>query len=960
MPSEMHSQTSSCCNCASSEAMSGVPSSFSYPTHKPLYTSPCTTPVKRHPQSTPSRPRCSPPCTLLFDPSSSGRHGQEGTVYRQQVRDSRSKPQRATMLPSPMIWMLLNASLAAQRCAHCRHNRLLPPRSHPLPPRPRSPTGFGRSQSPGGLMSPERPQPPYHSPVVRSERARGSGLPTPPGQITSPEVSRFQESSQTAGPSWGAHIRTGSEAAVDRERMVHASENMQDFSPYRRYREAEEREREREAAEKARSPNCTTPKERSGLRRGKVTLREPPEHRQRYEGWSLVPSGVHTSENGYGRSRTAAQDSHASPSRPQGMGTQYTQLQIPRPPHVPLPAPPSDSRRDGKRQAGKAVPNGYIIRYKDAQVTGKVEPYAPQSPPGRSYHLNGAKSMNDLRSQYSAQGSRRPTAALPLSSKPSSDRSIPGALSYDHGIPIHQEPSSSSETGIAKSFEGPRGPLSSPTTSYLSSRPMTQHNYTSPPQSSPSFLGPSPSNQDPYPRPHSSLGNDPAAPYRPNRLGQSPNGTDNVSSETSYRPVASVPVHTQVPATYREDLHPISSFGPRPQPRHERSNTDSYGLAARDISTLSRVPRTPPRSPITGKTPPLDTSSKDPEQRATPEAALPVQRTLSSLPVREDETPSSTESTLRRDELSRYLGILESGSNSSGSGTIVPPTVIAVKQTVPPLLPSAPHSYGSSLPSTMDVASATLIGGVNSDESDSEMGTIWAKPPPRPANAGRPILPPIDTDSSPSSRPNPLPRDQSSRMPPANMPPLPGYIPEPPRPRGRSGNNLSGKKLQDQRTSRFDNNFEMTWAPRPPPEEVFERLQEYFPEHDIDEPVIEAPSGGTSPTSAEPSAPLPEKQKFRHKKSIRVVAAEHKRRVDRTSRMEPAANANNALRKRNTKLWGSRLEEVPTHDQAVLAAAASTSDGSPGTAKRMCPYFIFSGYGDLNCLSYSHLPLGPR
>ncbi|EKM61246.1 uncharacterized protein PHACADRAFT_83951 [Phanerochaete carnosa HHB-10118-sp] len=221
---------------------------------------------------------------------------------------------------------------------------------------------------------------------------------------------------------------------------------------------------------------------------------------------------------------------------------------------------------------------------------------------------------------------------------------------------------------------------------------------------------------------------------------------------------------------------------------------------------------------------------------------------------------------------------------------------------------------------------------VPSDDSDSESGTIWAKAPPKALNGSRPVLPPIDTDSSPSSRPSSLPRD-NSRQPPSNFPPPPGYIPESPPTRriGRS-NAINGRSLKDQRTSRFDDNFDVTWAPRPPPEEVLERLQEYFPEHNVDEPVIDAPSGGTSPTSATADhVPLPAaERRSRHKKSIRVVAAE-RRRIDRTSYMEPANNGPGAaLRKRNTKLWGSRLEEVPTHDQAQrLQPIPSASDTSP-------------------------------
>jgi hypothetical protein len=57
----------------------------------------------------------------------------------------------------------------------------------------------------------------------------------------------------------------------------------------------------------------------------------------------------------------------------------------------------------------------------------------------------------------------------------------------------------------------------------------------------------------------------------------------------------------------------------------------------------------------------------------------------------------------------------------------------------------------------------------------------------------------------------------------------------------------------------FEGTFQdSSWASRPNPEEVLDRLKDFLPDHDLDKPVIEASSGGTSPTAAEnPPAPLP-------------------------------------------------------------------------------------------------------
>jgi hypothetical protein len=105
-----------------------------------------------------------------------------------------------------------------------------------------------------------------------------------------------------------------------------------------------------------------------------------------------------------------------------------------------------------------------------------------------------------------------------------------------------------------------------------------------------------------------------------------------------------------------------------------------------------------------------------------------------------------------------------------------------------------------------------------------------------------------------------------------------------------------------------------SWAFRPPPEDVYERLEEFFPDHDLDKPVIEASPGGTWPTANEhllmPPPQANDKSRVKSKKSIRIVAQEHKKRIDRNSRAD--ANITSMLRKRSTKLWGSRLEEVTT------------------------------------------------
>jgi hypothetical protein len=137
----------------------------------------------------------------------------------------------------------------------------------------------------------------------------------------------------------------------------------------------------------------------------------------------------------------------------------------------------------------------------------------------------------------------------------------------------------------------------------------------------------------------------------------------------------------------------------------------------------------------------------------------------------------------------------------------------------------------------------------------------------------------------------------------------------------------------------FDNKNAFT---RPPPELVYDRLDEYFKEHDLDRPVIEATSGGTSPTSTDlPPLPVlhnpPVDGRFKHKKSIRVVADEHKRRIK--NRMS-TATPSDMRHKRSTKLWGSKLEEVTAQMLASGASGGSDAPESPTTAPKRMNFFF--------------------
>lgn len=136
-----------------------------------------------------------------------------------------------------------------------------------------------------------------------------------------------------------------------------------------------------------------------------------------------------------------------------------------------------------------------------------------------------------------------------------------------------------------------------------------------------------------------------------------------------------------------------------------------------------------------------------------------------------------------------------------------------------------------------------------------------------------------------------------------------------------------------------------TWAFRPSAEDVYDRLQDFFPDHDLDKPFIEpvAVDGPPSPKSAGgPAVPTPppvaaKDNKFKHRKSIRFVAEERKRALERIQSKEKdkdaASRAANLARKRSTKLWGNKVEEI-TPGQVKSGLPSSIPESPEEPARR--------------------------
>lgn len=402
------------------------------------------------------------------------------------------------------------------------------------------------------------------------------------------------------------------------------------------------------------------------------------------------------------------------------------------------------------------------------------------------------------------------------------------------------------------------------------------------PQSSPptsaspaTYLSPS---QEPYPRPHSAS---PAQQRFPNSNDVS--GHDASRDRDAQRPLPSL--HHQSHSASNS----VSKFGDAPFREDGFSgNTLPLSLRAGPYTSSSVRPETPPRSPVSAATSRPSTSG------SSSTFAYTSSGTNMDSPKNSSSSGQETlsESTLRPGEGDKVVWDFKARIASQK-------------------LSQQPDTPVDSVGSSDDYATATA--------------DLWSR---------RPLSQMVREDKlgSPGSSPRPALEvithntNNNLRSLPSTFT-VPGYVPQPqPQPRLRDPR---PRPIRDGHKSTFE---EYTWAHRPPPEDVYDRLEEFFPEHDLDKPVIEANSGGTSPTAVDPSHGITsndrERINVRGKKSIRIVAEEHKKRLDRTSRAE--SSYGNLLR-RSTKLWGGHVEEVTTSQKkpTISKPTVDTSSGGP-------------------------------
>ncbi|KAF8640370.1 hypothetical protein AX17_000041 [Amanita inopinata Kibby_2008] len=522
------------------------------------------------------------------------------------------------------------------------------------------------------------------------------------------------------------------------------------------------------------------------------------------------------------------------------------------------------------RAAGVPVPPNYLVTWKGEEGGNRKNGLA--SPSSYSSRLNkGAKSMDNLRSFFSYPG----IATLQSGSRRnhqqlpvSRSSAVPHRENYYNGIMASSMP---------KSYETSRPvrplPLQGSTHSAsLDLSQSSQHNSRAP-YTATSSLSP---NNEPYARPQSAQGDTATSPS--SYLRHPRYASELLDNPRSPRSLS--PGHSHHAPVLSGTLSSRQHYSDR--------SSDTY-------SGTETTRTTPPRSPASPLSPPYSSKRDGVDSVLSSKLAVFNEDEISPR-----STNRSSEATFRQEDRSRLTDLLGTNTDST---LIVPPRLSEVDKAMPP----GPGSMTGTTALTSPVSPYSQYD----DDSDSEVGTLmWKK---RPESFKTQMRGPPLTVNTDKAEENPMEQVHGSNA-----------------TRVHSSVSMDGRP----RGSTFTDMNDSTWAPRPLPEDVYDRLEEFFPEHDLDKPVIESSSGGTSPTSAEApvvvsAAPVPERRNgIRAKKSIRYVAEDFKKRFDRTSKVDTPNS--NILRKRNTKLWGSKLEEVTTA-QAKSGATGSDlpSPGSP-------------------------------
>ncbi|KAK7049382.1 mitogen-activated protein kinase kinase kinase [Paramarasmius palmivorus] len=137
--------------------------------------------------------------------------------------------------------------------------------------------------------------------------------------------------------------------------------------------------------------------------------------------------------------------------------------------------------------------------------------------------------------------------------------------------------------------------------------------------------------------------------------------------------------------------------------------------------------------------------------------------------------------------------------------------------------------------------------------------------------------------------------------------------------------------------------FDDGWVVLPRPVDVQNPVEELPPHHDLDQPVIDTITQAVETTAIRPLLPpVPSavregKEAKKERKSIRVVAEEHRKRISEVAYGHSVAA--HVSRKRSTKLWGHK----PEGDETPARTNASNSGHSPAAFKWVCGEMIGTG-----------------
>jgi hypothetical protein len=725
-------------------------------------------------------------------------------------------------------------------------------------------------------------------------------LPSLPPQPLSPGKSRFpfMEDSYTL-PARRTPQAGSSDAALERERALENSETKLELADQHlraQQQEAEGREKQR-----------TREREREVQRRP-----QPKSRGTGSEHWTVVPSDIPHSD--YKKERPTMHDGPRSPPSRRGQGySEYSPRNTP------------TEGRNSRRQVGTPVPTNWAVSW--IAPGGKTEPKV--SPTSPSLYRNN-RSMGDLRGA---------AAKHPVPLQPGKRAPPPPPLPMTRQAITQEFPDTNGTHPIPRSYDS-RGPLISPVSSTTRPLPVAGNSATSSTSLTSSLGLISPSNE-PHPRPRSAMGNTGVPPQTSARI-QSPANQPEPNNQVHQVHQVHPPPSNLSPHTYRYNRE--TGFGsviskvipPTPNP-------DDRVIETGHERGIGNIVLREPQSPATPSSPRYSASSEP-----SPGGITNLMDGGSTLVPTRKERPDIKPLPQRP----APAPIHQAHPHAPPPPLPLPPYSLTSPE-VPPIMTPTTASISASqpqlpvhkpIPQPPTPTSFPMPGPLKSTPSDDDSdsgsnagGTLWAISDNTGSTLGtwqttlqsdrRKSLPRLVVDpgapqhqQQKSSVPAPLPRVPSF-MPPEY--PLPSR--RPPKPPTKPQNSFNVHP--NNRTSVFNEDF------RPPAEEMYERLGDFFPEHDLDEPVIEASSGGTSPTSAEAAQPFPTPDRRKHKKSIRVVANEHKRKLDRTSRITSLNNAN-MLRKRSTKLWGSKVEEVTVEQLKNGASALSTPAESPSEPKR--------------------------